>query len=399
MATSTVAIGRMVMREDWEATDSVDSDGNRIVSLAGQESMPRKTAEGVEKTRDDFLTMMNKMVPVLFSGKDYYNGFYSVQTISGEITDVIPEGLKVFKWSATLRYIGNTSVDIESRLAGFDKANNFSAVGERTHAPPIGHKSYWSGSAVPSVVTRTGEDGAITVYRDIPANVHPRWTIDPLDYPRGRVRISDGWGERGGTTVAIDPANWTLSNGLVRLRPTAGFVFEVSAYVGAWESKIWDVLVGSGPAVSVGQFDYCTILRNEYEVCTLRMVKNLAPGRFMVDATLRRGARFVELYFQNSTSTTLKMVRSVDEGAFSSVPGYVVASANDSDGNRLIIGSAVTFTADTTIGGISKAGTQVMDLMVGAIVNGGSAIAGDQAADLYEQYIGMPAETVRGVNR
>lgn len=398
MAIPTMTVGRMVLREDWESDDSTDSSGQQNLSLSGQESMPRKTAEGIEKSREDFMSLMGKMLPVTFSYKDYLNGFYEVTSVKGGITDVLQEGLKTFEWSLQLKFLGNTSSDIESRMSGVDKANNFSAVGERTHAPAIGHKSYWSGTAVPSVVSRTGEDGAITVYRNIPANVYPRWSVDPLDYPRGRVRVSDGWGERAGTNIAIDPTAWTISNGLVRVRRAPSSVFEISSYAGGWENKIWDLLVGSGPAVSVGTFDYCTILHNDFEACTLRLMKSFAPGRCLVDITLRRGARFAEFYIQNSTSTTLKMVLASGE-TFSATSGYLAKATDDADGNRAIIGSARTFTADTVLGGISKAGTQVLDLMVGSVVNGGAAIAGDQAANLYAQYIGMPTETVKGVMR
>jgi hypothetical protein len=195
MAIPTMTIGRMVMREDWTSDDSVDSDGQKNLSLSGQESMPRKTADGIEKSREDFICLQGKMLPVTFSYKDYLNGFYEVASVSGDITDVLVENLKVFKWSITLRFLGNNSADIESRLSGVDKINDFEPItGERTHAPSIGHKSYWSGSTVPSVVTRTGEDGAITVYRSIPANIHPRWSVEPADYPRVRVLVLDVWG-------------------------------------------------------------------------------------------------------------------------------------------------------------------------------------------------------------
>lgn len=402
MAASTFQLGRLTLREDFTASDTVDADGIHTLNLSGQESMPRWTADGIAKQREDLLSMNNKFVPVVFSGKPYMNGFYRVSSVAGDINDFIPENLKVFAWSASLTLIGTpSSVDVESRLSGAQaKSNNFTSTGERTHAPAIGHNAYWSGVAVPSSMTRATEDGTIKVYRGIPLEVHPRWAISPASYGAGRVRVSDANFERAGVNFSMGPEDWTLSNGLVRVTPNApGGVFAVSAWdSGVWESKNWDVLTGTGPAVSLGDFDYCTVLRNEFEAVTLRLIKSLAAGRVMVDMTLRRGSRFVELFIQTTTSTTIKIVL-VTGVASTNTSGYVRATSNDAAGNQAIVGSAKTFVADTANGGLSKATTLELDAFIGLILGGSGAVSGDAGTDVFEQYIGIPSESVRGVGR
>lgn len=403
MAVSTFQLGRLMLREDFASSDSVANDLTQALYLSGQESMPRWSASGIAKQREDLLAMQGRFVPVVFSGKTYLNGFYQVMGVSGDINDFIPENLKVFSWTANLMRIGNESVvDIESRLSGAEaRANNFSSTGERTHAPAIGHVMYYAGAAAPSILARGTTDGTITVYRDVPFNVHPRWAVSPQNYGQGRVRIEDAEYERAGTGIAIPATSWTLSNGLTRLRPAVGGgVFEFAAWAGgAWETKKWDILIGTGPAVSLGSFNYCTVLRNEYESVTLRLSKNLSPqGRVMVDVTLRRGSRIIEMYIQTMSSTTIKVVLLTPESSVDGT-GFVQSSVNDASGNKAVTGSAKTTTTDLVNGGISKAGILELDAYIGLVVDGSSAVSGDQGMDLREQYIGMPTESVRGAIR
>ncbi len=99
---------------------------------------------------------------------------------------------------------------------------------------------------------------------------------------------------------------------------------------------------------------------------------------------------------QHQFGTTLKIVRSAVEASTAST-GYIVATAADGASNKYILGSAKSFTADNTNGGISKAATPTLDAFIGVVVNG--AGAGDIAADLFKQYLGAPSEFVQGVRR
>lgn len=391
-SSSTVSIGRMVMREDWSVSESDD----RVLSLSGQESIPRLTAATVVTRREDFLSITGQMLPARFGTKNYLDGFYIVQDAQGEITDW-KDNLRVFRWQCSLQRLGTESeVDIESRLSGaLSRSNVHSIIGERVHAPAIGHNAYWSDATVTGAVVRTGEDGSIRVYRGLGLTVSPRWAVTPANYAGGRVRLLVDAQERAGRDFKMSPTTWEISNGLVRIKP--GTLFEISAYTGgSWKPKNWDILSGG---VSLGSFDYATVLDNRYESVTLRLTKSLTTGRVFVDFTLRRGFRFVEIYVQAEFGATLKVQRTTNEAGTNSLAGTVVASANDADGNKYIVGSSRAFTADIVAGGLSIASTAILDAYVGVVAAGTGAVTGDTATDLRAQYIGAPAEIVGAVRR
>jgi hypothetical protein len=408
MATyGRVKIGRLVLREDHVVSETIDQNGNRSISVSGQESMGTATQYPlalISQKREDLLAITDQVVPVIFDRKPNYNGYYQVSLAGGSIEN--HDGLTaMFPWSATLMRVGTEQqIDIESRLGGaLTRTNVFSVTGVRCHAPSVGHIAYQTGSTIPLFTTRPTADGAIILYRTLAVGVNPRWACGITNYEKGRTRFIDSNGyERSGVDASMPATGWELSNGLIRVKPLAsGGVFEVSVWTGsAWHVKNYDVTLGTGPAVTVGTFDYCSILENKYEFTAIRLVKSLGPGRFTLDLTLRRGHRFVELYGQHDFSTTIKIVRSTTEaGTRPGGTGYLVATSNDTDTNKYILGSSQTFTEDAVNGGLSKASTATLDAFIGVVAGGTGAITGDAATDIYAQYIGAPSELIRGIRR
>lgn len=396
MATRTLMLGRLQLREDSALSESGE---DRTMQLSGQESVPRLSAAAIRRRREDLLAMVGKFISLTFTNKSYLDGFYSVDSANGTVDDWESE-LVIFKWSVTVSRIGTQSdVDVESRLGGaLTRVNDFAVVGERSHAPAIVHDSYWTDGTVTTATSRTGEDGVLKLYRGLGVNLSPRWATTPAGYLTGRVRFTDELGlERAGDSALLTPSGWTLSNGLVRVRPLAsGGVLEVAAYTGgAWRAKAWDVLFN---AASLGVFNQCIIMDNEPGLVTIRMLKAMTNGRLYLDVTLRRGQRIAEVYIQSEFGGTLKIARSSTETGVNTLAGTVVASANDADGNKYIVGSARTFTADLN-GGLSKAAASALDAFVGVVAGGTGAVAGDTATDLQKQYMGLPSELVQGVRR
>jgi hypothetical protein len=390
----------MVLREDDIATEIVDSAGGRSLSISGQESVPRFTAEKIAKQREDFLGMMGQFIPVIFETKTYLNGFYKVQGLSGNIEDW-RYGMRIFPWSLDLSRIGTISeVDVESRFSGsITRQNNFATIGERIHAPSIGHSAYWSDATITSSFNRVTPEGPIKIYRGVGAEISPRWTVAPEDYSKGRVKFFDQDGdERSGINFKCDATDWELENGIVRIRPlSSGGVLEISSWSGtAWDVKNWDVLSGG---TTFGNLSQCTVIDNQFESVTIRLMEAMTNGIGYIDLTLRRGFRIVEVYVQTEFAATMKIVRATAEAGTNGLGGTVVANANDGDGNKYIIGSARTFTADIVNGGIEKAAAVFMDAYIGVVFDGSSAQVGDAAADLQKQYTGAPSEWTQGVQR
>lgn len=394
-----LTIGRIPLRETFAATEAGGDD--RSLDLEGQESYPPLTRAQVIARHDGVNSLIpGQVIPVTFTDKPERNGYYAVKTSSATYTEYRTE-MVTSDWRASLDRIGSDAeTDLQSRLTGAVRLNDFALTGERWHAPPIGHYGYYTGSTNPTTMIRTGADGAMTVYRGVPANISPRWGCLPTAYLTGRVKVTTTSSQEVyGVDVPLAATGWALSNGLVNITPSASASFDVQAYTGgAYHSKLWNVSV-AGSAASITSWDGATLLRNDPEMCILRLTKGLSPGRATLDLTLRRGSRFVEGYLQTSTSNTLAAYRQTLEANTSfAASGYVTATSNDADGNKFSAGSARTFIAHTN-GGVQKATATALDFWLGVAAGGSSAVSGDAATDLRNQYIACMPEAVYGVRR
>lgn len=405
MSWGYLTLGRIPLRETYRVNDQVNaSTGERTITLTGTETYPGITYDELVARREDLMGIRGELVGVTFSRKTTFSGFYTVKDLGANIRDYkTPDEAALVDWNATLSLIGPAAaVDLESRLTGIARVNNFAVSGERWHAPAAGALAYWAGVGPSSAVTRALDaNGPITVYRGIPAATDPRWSVaSPAALLYGRVRFNSASVERYGIRINVPATNWEINNGLVRVRPSqpGTGTLEISAWGGsAWETKEWDVSVG-GDIITPAEFLGCTVLRNDIEMVSVRIMANdPLKGRTYVDLALRRGSRFVEGYVQVPASSTL-VVQLHSSEASTQTSGYVLANANDGSGNKAWSASAKTFTPAAN-GGISLAATTKLDWAAGVVLDGTGAVAGDLAADLYAQYIGALPEATAGVLR
>lgn len=396
MSWGTITVGRISLREVFAVSES--GRDSRKLSIDGQEASTDLTRSEVVTRHDNLLALEGTVVPVTFTDKPERNGYYTVDSVTADLTEWAGAAVKS-DWKLGLTRLGTQGeTDLQSRLTGAARSNPYSLAGERWHAPPIGHYGYYTGTSNPTSMTRTGEDGAITVYRAVPATFSPRWGCDPTDYMDGRVRfLSDGI-ELTGVDHECSPTLWQLSNGLVNVVPSASASMDVQAYTGgAWRSKLWRVFSHSSTEVTT--WDAVSLLHNEPEAVSVRFTKSLSPGRLNLDLTLRRGSRFVEGYLHRGTADTLTVRLATMENNTAPASGeYVVASGDDAAGNRFIVGSASNFTPHAS-GGVSLAATTRLDFFLGVVAGGGSAAAGDAATVLRDQYLGALPERIYGVRR
>lgn len=388
-------VGRVTLTDGFEVAET----GEATLELSGREAWPGSLtrAEVIER-HEDVLGMRGALVQVQLTPKSERDGYYTVTSAGSTLTDIATRS-GFADWKLTLlRHGADSQVDIESRLIGAVRQNDFSLTGERWHAPSVGHFGYYTGSTVPSTMTRTGVDGAMTVYRGVPSGASPRWGCAVANYAKGRCRILTGFPARevAGLGQQVSPSQWEIGNGLVR----ASFLFttgslEVASYTGgAWRPKIWQADIGGGPLTS---WDSASILRNDFEACTLRLTDSRSPGRVALDLTVRRGSRFVEGYLQRGDSGTISVYLGTAETLTNST-SYLVKTTDDANGNRATCGSAKTFTAHAN-GGMTKTSVVALDFYLGVVVGGAAAVSGDQATNLRDQYIASMPETTGAVRR
>ena len=389
-------LGRLTLRETMVFTESAYQGWS--MHIQGVEVCPMVSRGEVWDRFDGALGSQGGLIPVVFEEKTERNGYYTVSSSSGEVKDRKSQGIVEIAWKISLQRHGpDTDVDLESRLSGAVRANDFSLTGERWSAPSIGHYAYYTGSTAPSVMTRATTDGAITVYRGVPGGVSPRWGCSVGDYMRGRVRILNVGTERVGAGHPLLTDQWELSNGLVRVRPlTSGGSIEVASFTsGTWRPKSWWIDIGG---TQVTSWDSASVLQNDLERCVIRLAVARSPvGRAYLDLTVRRGSRIVEGYLQRGDSGNLSVYLASAETMTDST-SYVAKTTNDGDGNRTIAGSARNFDPHAS-GGITKISSTALDFYLGVVAGGGSAVSGDQATNLRDQYVGALPETVAAVRR
>lgn len=399
---------------DASTAPSSSTPTGRTLKLVGQESVPSAneigtTSNRLEAIRADMAGLVGSFVSVTFSDKVGLNGYYTIVDSSADLQNWEGEQ-QTLTWSLDLNRVGTDfEVDIESRLTGTTRNNMFSITGVRWHSPSIGHYAYFSAVGnTPTVVRRVGQDGTHVVYLNLPTTqtTIPRWGCAVGNYMNGRTFFLDANSiERSGILFNNNsPTSWVLSNGLVNINPltSAGGVLNIASYTSgatSYRNKNWDIQYAG---TSLGQPLSVSLLRNEPEMVVARLLWSTATlVRVTGDLTLRRGARHVELYLQSQVAGQFKVVRSNAEIGSSAANGsYIAATSNDSDGNKYILGSALTTTPDLVNGGLSSSASVLyMDAFIGAVIGGTSAVTGDQAADLYNQYISTPSELVQGIRR
>lgn len=389
----SLTVGRLTLVEPHDI-----DEGKGSLDLSGREGWAVNADRAdVLARHEGVLGLSGSLVQVQFGQKPERDGYYTVTAATSSLTDFAGySGYADWKLGLT-RHGADTVIDLESRLTGAVRANDFSLTGERWHAPSISHYGYYTGPTLPSTMTRTGADGTMTIYRGIPANVSPRWGCAVGDYLRGRVKVLADFPQREVTGLAATvPADqWEVGNGLVRVRRlfTTGS-FEVASYTSGWKPKIWSIDIGAG---AITAWETCTILRNDPEAATLRLTESRGPGRVTVDITIRRGSRVAELYVQRGDSGSISVYLATAE-TLTNNTNHLVRSTNDADGNRVTIGSARTFSAHAN-GGVTKTAVTALDCYVGVVAGGSGAVSGDAATDLRNMYIGALPEVVAAVRR
>jgi hypothetical protein len=406
---TNITIGRMTLRETFDLNANISSGTDtRTLVLSGEESYPPlATVAEVQRRNEDILGLQNRLVPIRFGTKSDHDGWYRITDVNTAPRNYQNSELVAFGWGINAERIGpENAVDLESRLTGIARLNDHGLTGERWHAPAGGAYAYYTGTSQPSgAVSRSTSDGvAVSAWRSVPASANPRWAVTLANYGNGRARVKVDGAERVASNISVGASSWVLENGLVSASmagPAASATLNVANWDGStWDSTAWNINLGASTGTGVTSFDAATVLRNDYEVCTVRLVKDRNPGRTLLDLTLRRGSRFVEGYLQTDSSTLLAVyLKTGQTSTATASTGYVVATSNDAQGNKVVVGSARSFTGMTSQGGLNKAAAVKLDFYIGAVVGGSGAPSGDAASTLNAHYLTSMSDVTLGAVR
>ena len=392
-----ITVGGIVLREEIRVKETGDGQ----LSVSGQESNPPQPASFVRSIHHNLKSLAGRIVPITFSDKTHLTGFYLVTDARSEFEDFANGVIVKSDWELQCSKIGaSADVEFETRLTFIGRLDNLAGVQtpDFWHAPAGAASDYYTGSAVPAgTIARVSEDGPLTVFSGVPTDVPPRWTCSASGYLQGAARVLlDGYRYVGVTTIPHE--TWTVSNGLVRLTPTATGV-QVEAWSGSpggWRSPSeWRFTVAGAQLTGTPEM---TILQNDPEQVRIRLTYAGTPGRITVDLALRRGSRFVTGVMKRHSAATLGLQRSPSAVAVDTPTGGIRQTAADADGNRFVVGSSKTLTASGASATVSLAGTTVLDFFIGHAI-GAAPQAGDAFADLLAQYLGTVGDRTRVMTR
>lgn len=398
---------------------SVDIDGNTVTF--GFHVIPAAaTVAALQPLRQQMLGLVEnrdeEVVPIVWSADDSFDGFYRVVGVQAPSDQMMINAGRTMNCSVTLERLTDYAnptfeVTVQSvvRTNGHGISTPSTVVAyapDETFdpGPDLTSASEWSRPPdFTFSVTATARAYRIAAPLSLTAW---RYSAAPVDYYGGacllEVKYSDGnWYPVTGRQVpyALD---WRISNGLVRLTAApsttaADGTFEVYASGSGWESIGVEhsdgVRLGRAPNLDDAQ--PLQILRNSPEQVS---VKIQAGERFVV-WTLQRGAHVALGAWGARVAQQWGLAMSSAVGG-TNVTGGIRVTSNDANGNRVVFAMAAAHTTDTGVTSIVNTSTATSgNFGLGIELGGSSAAAGNQAANIVDQYFGAVSWRQRVVNR
>ena len=243
-------------------------------------------------------------VPVRFVGPTAWDGFYRVTDVRASASPSKLLGLSV----SLERVRGFAAPIFESVVLGSKRSGVIAGVTPTAwHGVPATAVGYETGVLTPTRSVLSGETGDVQVFSEATNhlfNARPMWFLNPADWYDGAAELTVAGHVVTGRQVRNAPADWVLSNGLVRFsgRADGAVVSERWDATGqVWtDSGAWSVTRSSSAIGPLGAAHTLTVLRNDPACVTVRLAydaaSNVAGSRFVVylDVSLRRGSTVAE---------------------------------------------------------------------------------------------------------
>lgn len=306
-------IGRFGLDLVSGEVQSVDSSDNSKITIVGRtayanfpESLVlRQQILGYAGGSDE------SFVPVVWEEYPSITGYYRVTgvTVDGQ-RRLAPRGKLTFSVDLE-RVQGYSAPLIESTVLGALRTSALALTPRRWLGVPLSAKTYMdyvagvyganSGDPV-----RQGESGDVSIMTLASANSFiGQFYLEPEDFYDGAATLRVGAAQNVvvGRQISNLPTAWTISNGIIEVRSAegTGFMLEFRKWNGTawgdWKSLTFKAAPSSlPPNVVLPQPHTITVLSNSPEAVSIRLLTVVQDVRpMMVDLTLRRGARHVEV--------------------------------------------------------------------------------------------------------
>lgn len=391
-----------------EWTERARFESGREITIRG--FLQAATASEVAALRTELLEQTGKLIAVTYS----LDPEFSMFAVTTEVRiDTMPTSYRInfFPFEIALFRIGSDSrTELQSLLTGATIVNAHSLTPQPWHAIPPAALAYNAGIGVaPTETSRDAEDGTMGIFLDIDPTEDPSWSVSPASYYGGAVKVLTQGRVRAGQDVRNGPADWSLENGLIRIRPvpyqgTSTGELDMYLYSGsAWSTAIRWKIMWSG-STKIPKWHYMTIVRNDPEMAIVRLVRDAetAPPsahRHTLDLVLRRGAPFVACYYQYSGGIATHGVAR-DSADTCTTQTWGLKDDATISGHRWVLGTPQAHTQNTTTGQITASvSSRYFKFWIGGAINDAADATGDGPADLAKQYAGWVSETVRAVRR
>ena len=369
---------------------------NRTVQINGHVKDTTTLAQALD-LRDALMSQTDQLIALTSTVDPSIDGFYILRNASIELNASLGslQSTGFFPYSLDLERVN--TVHFNSGLTGRVLPNDHSITSGEPFVCPPG--SSYAFTPDLSFYTRTGADGALTIFHPVDQTYAPVWSVDPANYYLGAVTLYVGGVVVAGDNIRrnlVDTTDWSVDNSIFIVKAgTAGFTIQLYNTAGSLESQVGFEVTEGGTAI--GAWDDISVLRNDPEEVSVRLMQDRSSirGRRVLDLTVRRGSRFAHGFYSTSASTTIGVRRTASDAASSFGAAGIRDSANDGNGNRWVLGTLHTH-SETLTGqsGIFRSSATAMDFFVGHEYDGSGAVAGDTAADLTDQYIHYLAERV-----
>lgn len=413
----TLTIGRCGLDVTLDDPDAFTHDGDQVY-VAGD--LTAASIDDVKVLRQQLLGHVANpdelVIPVTWTEDPTADGFYRLHAAK---VDIGPAALVAgwFRFTATLERVpGYANPLAEAVLLGADVRDNDHSISSFTarawYALPDVSESILvdpGGSFSSSSTTRhynPGDD----------SHAHLKLIWDPgADQLRDDVvqfRLAPEYWYRAAATLTVDgrvvvgrqvldrPHDWMISNGTMRVSPDGTdpellVVEHWDPHAATWHSKTYRIYEDDDRTDPLPEPHAMAVLRNAPEEVAIRLSYDgglTRDGRIDLDLSLRRGSLFVDCTAAGANQWTVE--RATTEAA-SAITGGVRAASLDGAGNRYVIATPHTFTADTTNGGVQVTGPQ--DPLSFGI--GMELATGGGAGGLIESYHAPATERLTTVGR